>query len=440
MNDSNITPLVERRRFLQALGLGSVAAAAGVVGYAQVTKSDPKAAAATVSGGSSDGLTSSAPSTTAPPVATPSGQRTLVVLELNGGNDALNTLVPEHGRYRDGRPSLALPEGDLLELAGLSTHGLHPSLAPLASIWNAGNLGIVAGVGFDGASRSHFQAMDWWSAGSAGSTQAGWLGRWRDAAHPDEANPLHAVSLGGRSRSLRAFTGTATVVESPPDFALRVPRGGDADRIDAALTAISVGAASESANWLDAAHVAGADARDAAERFAGLVDAAGSVPSNRRSQSVTELMKTASQLIQADLGTRVIVVSTRGFDTHANQLTTHAALLSDVATGVGALLTEVEAAGRGDDVLVMTTSEFGRRVDENGSGGTDHGRAGVQFLAGKSIAGRLVGHHDLDHLTNGDLTPSIDVRSLYGTALDWLGGPTTDVLGRAFDDLGLLSA
>ena len=124
----------------------------------------------------------------------------------------------------------------------------------------------------------------------------------------------------------------------------------------------------------------------------------------------------------------------------AEQPATHAGLLDDVATGVAGFLDRIDELGRADDVLVLTTSEFGRRAAQNGSLGTDHGRAGVQFLAGSAVVGGVTGGWDLATLVDGDLRPDVDTRALYRAALDWLGGPTTDVLGADFEDLGLIDA
>jgi uncharacterized protein (DUF1501 family) len=164
---------------------------------------------------------------------------------------------------------------------------------------------------------------------------------------------------------------------------------------------------------------------DAAEGGLGRV-----APATGRSTAITDLLRTAAGIIGLDLGTQVVVVVASGFDTHADQLDRHPELLADLATGIAAFHDAVAQTGRADDVLLMTTSEFGRRVAENGSG-TDHGAGGVQFLLGSGA------------LDQGDLRSLIDARSLYANALDWLGGPTgptDEVLGTRYDRLGLVRA
>jgi uncharacterized protein (DUF1501 family) len=131
-------------------------------------------------------------------------------------------------------------------------------------------------------------------------------------------------------------------------------------------------------------------------------------------------------------------VTVGGFDTHAGQLATQEALLGDLALGISGFFDQVTAAGQVDRVLLMTVSEFGRRVHENGSGGTDHGKAGVQFVVGPSVTGGVYGTADLARLDDGDLAPDIDVRSLYTMALDWLGGPVEEVIGKRYDTLGVV--
>lgn len=382
-----------------------------------------------------------------------SGNRVLVVLQLAGGNDGLNALVPVDGRYHDARPSLAVADADLVALAGTTSYGLAPALAPLASHWAAGRLVAVDGVGFPDQTRSHFRAMDtWWSATPGTQSATGWLGRWLDAtgATPD---PLRAIALGAGSPALVGERSVATVVLDPAGFALAAPKGADADRITKAFLATSAPLAGDP--WLAAAQQAVPETTDAVDRLAGAIAAASANPgsgtgvtsSTTRRQAgagtgdtFTALLDVAAGVVDLHLGTQVIMVTVSGFDTHTDQATRQPELLTDLATGLDRFLGRVQQQGRGDEVLVLTTSEFGRRVGENGSG-TDHGNGGVLFLAGAGVqGGRVVGAADLEHLVDGDVPSTLDARSAYAAALDWLGGPTDDVLGGSFDRLGLVSA
>ncbi|MDQ3106827.1 MAG: DUF1501 domain-containing protein, partial [Actinomycetota bacterium] len=153
---------------------------------------------------------------------------------------------------------------------------------------------------------------------------------------------------------------------------------------------------------------------------------------------LTAALELAADLIVRRLGVEVITTGVGGFDTHADQAATHAMLLGDLATGLASFWKTLTDAGLADDVLVMTTSEFGRRVAENGSAGTDHGVGGCQFFLGGGVRQGAVGTVDLANLVDGDLRPTIDPRSMYAEALEWLGGPTADVVG-SYEDLGLVS-
>jgi uncharacterized protein (DUF1501 family) len=167
----------------------------------------------------------------------------------------------------------------------------------------------------------------------------------------------------------------------------------------------------------------------------GVFDSAksGADPDPYAEESFTSLLETAAELINMNLDTRVIVVSIPGFDTHSDQLGRHQNLLEDFVTGVSNFWNRIESNGHADRVLLMSTSEFGRRVAENGSSGTDHGAASVQFLIGSGKG--LYGDFDLRNLVNGDLPITVDTRSTYATALDWLGGPTDEILGNSYSRL-----
>lgn len=362
--------------------------------------------------------------------------RVLLVVELAGGNDGLNTLVPAAGAYRDARPTLALPEADLVPLAGLETHTLHPALEPLAAAWSAGRLAAVQGVGIVGQSRSHFAATDRWRAAREAPGATSWLGRWLDATGGADGSPLRAIALGVDTRVLAAEDAISTVVLAPDRFRLQVGADADADAVIHAFLETAAPVSAEpslaAAQRAVPTTVSAVDLLARAQAGAGVDD-----PSVRHGRT-TRLLETAARIVGLDVGTQVLVVGVEGFDTHGRQADRHADLLADVAGGIGAFLDEMARQGRADDVLVLTTSEFGRRVAENGSLGTDHGFGNVAFLAGAPVRGGLVGETGLDRLVDGDLPVEIDTRSLYAVALDWLGGPTDEILGASYDRFDLL--
>ena len=442
--------MISRRRFLEGAGIVTASTATGVAGYRFVRSDGSSIPAPTtqppVEAGATTPTTAAAagavPTTTEPTTEAASEpatfaaveDRILVIVQMNGGNDALNTVVPTDGRYRDARPNLAVPEADLLPLAGVDDYYLHPSMAALTPLWSAGQLAVVNSVGYENQSRSHFEAMDWWFTATEGDPSAsGWLGRWLDLTRANgDDNPMRGISLGGGAPALRAVETLSTTVRVPRFFQFRPPPGTDENAMIEAYLAMAA-VPSDNA-YIAAAQAAQVATAEAVELFA---IAADGVEFEGR-PSVGQGLDIAANLISQDLGTRIVIVSTGGFDTHANQLGTHDDLLLGVADGVASFLATIEELGMSDRVLVMTTSEFGRRVAENGSGGTDHGSAGTQFLAGAPVAGAMHGTVDLANLDRGDLVPRIDVRSLYQAALSWLGGPVDEVLYSNYEDLGIL--
>lgn len=361
-------------------------------------------------------------------------ERVLVVVQLSGGNDGLDTVIPGDGRYHDLRPTLAVADADVVALAGLTGFGLHPKLAPLGPWWDKGRLAVVEGIGIPGQTRSHFSALDtWWRGTVDGQAHTGWLGRWLDAVG-DPSDPLRAISLGAGSPALLGERATSTVVFDPAGFALDTPRGVDPDQLSAAFRATATPLGADATMAVAQSSVPATLDAVTALRPALQAPAAGDA------SGLASLLGVAARLVDLRLGTQVIVVTVGGYDNHANAAQAHPALLGDLAAGLDGFLTQIDAQGQADDVVVITTSEFGRRAAENGSG-TDHGQASVQFVAGAPVAAaQLVGSADLGRLDQGDLPIVIDTRSLYAASLDWLGGPTDDVLGGHYDRLGLLKA
>lgn len=381
--------------------------------------------------------------TTAPVLPLSTADRVLVVVQLSGGNDALNTLVPVVGGYHDARPSLGLADDSLLVVPGDTALGLHPALAPLAPFLDDGRLGLVAGIGFEQPDRSHFAALDmWWSAAPGETFRTGWLGRWLDLAaigtDPTRASSalLPAVGLGGAVPALRAERVQAVGVGEIDRFVL--PTG------DPALADAWAG--------LGGAHAAARLATDVfaelAATAATVATAAGEGSAPGDGDRVTDRLAVAAELILARPDVRVVHVTMGSFDTHANQLDTHAGLLGELAQGLAAFQQRIDEAGMSDRVLVITTSEFGRRVAENGSDGTDHGKAGVLFVLGGGVrtdGATVFGSIDLGDLVDGDLRPVVDPRSAYASALDWLSGDPSGaiadtVVGSGFERLPFLTA
>lgn len=428
-----------RRRFLTLAGTGAV-----VVAVAGCRSSSSGSTARDSSTTTAD-TSAASPSSTDPAASSaatggtgPTGERILVLVQLNGGNDGLNTLVPADGRYRDARPRLAVPEAELVALPGESAYALHPSLAPLLPLWQANRLSFVESIGFPNPDRSHFVAMDtWWRAGDP-TAPTGWLGRVLDRL-PTDPDPLYATALAAGAPLLLGTRRQPTVVLRPASFGFAkgirpelLARMADPPAEDPLLaaaqgaTARAVAAVKAFGDLADPTPVGGADAGDT------------DPPAREGGARLADGLATAAQLVTGDVGARIVVVSASGFDTHANQAATHQALLTDLADGLTAFTAAIDAAGMGDRVLVATTSEFGRRVQENGSGGTDHGKAGVSLLLGPVRPG-IQGALDLGDLQDGDVRSAVDPRVLYTAALDWLGADPAEILGRRYDDVALLA-
>jgi len=431
--------MLSRRQFLGAAGGLAGAAAAGGGSWAAFLRDSVEQSATPASTTTTTvGATTTTTTTLAPTTTIPAVPKTLVVVQMAGGNDGLNTLVPASGFYRDARPILGIPQDDLLEMTK-SDYSMHPALAPLMGWWDLGSMTAVEGVGIPGQSRSHFKSTDTWMAGADSATsKTGWLGRWLDATQGAEPDPLRAIALGGGAPMLVGESSLATVIRSAEAFQLRTPEGVDSEGLIAAFLATSSPVSGDPA--LAAAQRSVPATVNAVDLLSGAINPG--VPDGGVAGSDTVAsFAAAARVIDLGIGTQVITIGLRGYDTHSNQLIRQSELLAELADGISVFLDQIETDGHSDDVLLMTMSEFGRRVGENGSGGTDHGQGGLQFLFGRDVNGWDVhGELDLANQVNGDVPTKVDERSVYAEVLDWLGGPTDEILGQSFERIGVLSA
>ena len=368
--------------------------------------------------------------------------RILVVIELTGGNDGLNTVVPfEDAAYHRARPQLALRE----ELHRLDDRfALHPAMAGAAELFKDGKAAIVHGVGYPQPNRSHFRSLEIWHTGhpEPNTVKYGWLGRFLDRTNEDPQK-LAGVAFAERlPQSLLAAHANIPAVRDFESYGVFVEGEADVDlkrRMIERLATPSKGPADANVNlrFLEQqaqnAYAGAKQLREATKNFQ---------PRGEYEGRLGRQLRMATQVIAADLGTRVIHVSLDGFDTHANQPGVHAELLGQLSRGVSQFQRDLREIGREDDVLVMTYSEFGRRVRENGSRGTDHGAAAPVFLFGNQIQPGFHGDPpSLTDLDDGDLKFTVDFRSLYATVLeDWFGAEAKEVLGDEFEKVGLIRA
>ncbi len=382
------------------------------------------------------------PATAAAPSPNP---RILVVLQLSGGNDGLNTLVPfADPGYSQLRPSLGVAGGDVLRLN--DSVGLHPGLSAFKSLFDQGKLAVVQGVGYPNPNRSHFRSMDIWHTADPDTFErSGWLGRYVDACQCNQSNALSAISVGDQLNGL-FWTDTTLVpaISSLGAFSFVTDTKYKNDRTYQlqALQNIYNQAGTFSPfeslirqGTLDA--LAGSDElQQVAASYQSPVD----YPKNN---GLANQLKLVAQVIAGNVGTRLFSVSMGGFDTHANQKDHHANLLSQLGQAVAAFVQDLASMQRQDDVVLMTFSEFGRRARQNASDGTDHGTAEPMFVIGNAVQGGVYGTYpSLENLdANGDLQFTTDFRSVYGGILrDQLGADPAAVLGADFAPLSVLHA
>ena len=361
--------------------------------------------------------------------------RSLVVIQLTGGNDGLNTVVPySDAAYHKARPVLAHPDDKVLHLN--DQIGLSPVMTGMKTLYDQGRLAIVQGVGYPNPNRSHFRSMEiWQTAEPERIGSEGWVGRYLDAIRSGRASPLTGINIGNEASE--AFTSAHAAVPSIQglaNFGVVFPRNPDGDARTAALKRVQLG--DTNTPYGRFFQETAQETYESADKIsAGVKNYHSTVkyPTTGFGRGMQEI----AQLIAANLGTRVFYISTGSFDTHAGQLRRHAQLWQDVSDTLAAFQTDMEQMGAGPNVLTLAFSEFGRRVHENANGGTDHGTASEMFILGKPVKGGLYGQYpSLSNLDQGDLKFTTDFRAVYATVLDrWLGTNSEIVLGSRYEDL-----
>jgi uncharacterized protein (DUF1501 family) len=377
-------------------------------------------------------------------------QRNLVILYLSGGNDALSTLIPyTDAQYYARRPTLAVPAANVLQIGtdrGGSALGLNPRLGGLKSIFDAGRLAIIQRTGYPNSSRSHFQGTDIWSTGDPSSPQGtGWLGRYLDTL-PSPVDPLSAWSTVRETpRTLLARTVGVPSIPSVSGYAFASPNS-------AADAAFGRNSAIRIASHLPADKPHLAFVNSTAQGAFATLDRVAQV--NTYVSSVTysnngfaQALRAIAGAIAKGIGTKVFWVQTGGYDTHALQNPNaangaYAGLMTALNDGLIAFYRDLENQGLLRDTLILQFSEFGRRITENGSNGTDHGAAGLMMAIGGSVRGGLYGTAarlnptpDNPTLENngGDVRHETDFRSVYARVIDsWLGADANAILGGDF--------
>jgi uncharacterized protein (DUF1501 family) len=365
--------------------------------------------------------------------------RMLVVVQLDGGNDGINTIVPfaDEG-YAKHRKSLRLRTDRLLKIN--REIGWHPAMSDAAKLMESGRLAVVQGVGYPNPSRSHFKSMAIWHSANVNLPRTdvdiataedkaalGWIGQALDEGRkPADGSPAaQFVGSGSMPEALRSRRSVASAITRAEDSVLMLP--------GVARSAVGGGGNDDLAAFVRRSML---DAYSTSERL-GKVLRSDDRGSNYPSTTLASRLRTIARLIKGGAGTRVYYTSQGTYDTHYAQEPAHSILLAELAGALRAFLDDLAAAKLADRVAVLCFSEFGRRVQENGSQGTDHGTAGPVFVAGPSVRAGLVGATPkLLDLKDGDLRSGIDFRQVYATLLvDWLGLPAQQALGGTFERL-----
>ena len=374
-------------------------------------------------------------------MTTKTNEKNLVVVQLSGGNDALNTIIPYgDDLYYDNRPYVNIPQEKILKIDNYL--GFNPSMGPLKELYEKGNVAIINGIGYSEPNRSHFRAMDIWHTGETKSVGTeGWLGRAIKELDPKSENVLTGVNFGrGLPRALYAKNVPVASVGNLDTYGL-FPDIEDDESRNIALNAFSQmygGSGKDTiANFfsqtgMDA--MKGADIlRRAPKMYSSSIEYADS--------TISQSLKSIAQVMFADLGTRVFYTQHGSFDTHSGEIASHQKLWSDLSIGLADFMDDLKEHGKDKDTIIFLFSEFGRRIKDNGAG-TDHGSGGVAFVIGGDVNGGLHGRYPSlqdKNQVEGDLAFNNDFRGTYSTIAEkWLGIDPTVVSNGNFTGLDFL--
>jgi uncharacterized protein (DUF1501 family) len=386
----------------------------------------------------------------------------LVILQMAGGNDGLNTLVPyANDYYHRARPRLALPDSKVLKLN--DELGVHSALEGFKELYDVGRLTIIQGAGYPNPNRSHFRSTEIWQTASKSDQfeRYGWVGRYFDAACSG-ADPTVGISVGRQMpQAFVAKIPKGISLENPQTFRFRPggrgkpggaqetedsfrklnqPEAEMAENSGGTIDALQ-GPIAHSGSALDFLERTALDAQVSSDTIRAIA-ARGENQATYPTSQLGNSLKLVARLIGGGMSTRVFYVSQGGYDTHTNQAPAQERLLKDLADSTKAFIADLAAQNNLCRVLLMTFSEFGRRVAENANGGTDHGAAAPLFVVGEKIKAGLLGKYPSlapGDLFQGDLKYTVDFRSVYATVLEnWLKTPSAPILGAQYPVLGLV--
>ena len=371
-------------------------------------------------------------------------EKSLIVIQLSGGNDYLNTVVPySEGKYYDYRSTVNIPQNKVIPID--DRYGFNPSMGPVKALWDEDKVAIINGIGYENPNRSHFRSMDIWHTAEPDSIgKEGWLGRAIRDLDPQGENVLTGINFGrGLPRAL-ACPGVSVASVGDLDTYGLFPDVQDEELRMFTLEAFSkmYGGAAGRDPVMDLLGRTGQDALKGA-------DILRTAPAMYKSSveygpdSLAQNVKSIYQVFHANLGARVLYTQHGPFDTHSGELISHAKLWDEVAGAVGCLMDDLKEHGTEDDASILIFSEFGRRIQDNGSG-SDHGSAGVAFMIGGAVNGGMYGEYpslaEAEQI-EGDLRSNNDFRSVYTNILeDWLGLDAAPIVNGQFEKFDLFKS
>ena len=366
----------------------------------------------------------------------------LVVLQMTGANDYLNTIIPyTNGHYRDARPRVGIPEDQVLPIDG--ELAFNPNMGPIKKLYDEGKVAIIHGIGYENSPRSHFRSMDIWHTCEPDVVGTeGWAGRVIRDLDPNSENVLKGVNFGQglpRALTLRGVPVTSVsslesygVLSSVPGVAAEAERAQILDRFARMYApAMGTGAVMDYLGQTGRDALQGADIiRSASEGYSSTVEYA--------ETPIAKYLRDIAQVYLADLGTQLFYTQNGSFDTHFNQPPMHTKLWIDMSSAISDFFDDLKEHDADDNLVMVLFTEFGRRVRDNGTG-TDHGAAGAAFVIGNQVKGGMYSSYPSlkpEDLTQGDLAPNYDFRGFYSTIIDrWLGLDPVPIVGGKFEQM-----
>lgn len=365
----------------------------------------------------------------------PSGNKVFVVLQLSGGNDGLNTVIPfRNDVYYRARPKLGILKAQALQLT--DEVGLHPALTGFKELYDDGSLGILNSVGYPNPDRSHFRSMDIWHSASQSNEYlyTGWIGRYLDAQCAGCDKPTQALEIDDvLSMALKGEQSKGIAMKDPR----RLYNTANEKYFKEIISSRKNLEGEQPVDYLYKTMAETVSSADYIFQQSRLHPTSSVYPKTELGKS----FQTIASLIFSDINTKVYYVSLGSFDTHINQGGQQQRLFTEMNEAISSFVKDLKSNGRFNDVLITTFSEFGRRVSQNASGGTDHGSANNMFFIGGGLkqTGVLNPLPDLNDLKDGDLQHKVDFKNVYATILkNWLNADDKKILGKQFDHLSFV--